>query len=1183
MSTKIDSLELEIVSNSKSAVAGIDALTQSLGKLKSAAGKLGLSAVVDEISLFNKTDVSGVKSKADTLAKAVSALATLPKSNLSGYITPLKNLPKVLTGLGSVDMMSVKTTMEEVANSFKPLETVGRTSIPSAVNAMKKLPEVLENIDTRALYTKIQSLTRIFKPLADEMDKVAKGFSAMPSKIQKLIKETEKIPKSNEKAASSFTDLYHRLSSVANTVIRGGRKIGEAVEESMDYTENMNLFTVSMGEYASEAYAYAEKVSDAMGIDTSEWIRAQGVFMTLATGFGIAGDRANTMSKSLTQLSYDLSSFYNLDINDAMTKVKSGLAGELEPLRAIGYDLSQAKLEAIAVEQGITKSVSAMTQAEKAQLRYIAIMSQVTQTHGDMARTLEDPANQVRVFKAQLNMAAREIGNMFIPALNAVIPYATAVAKVIGEIASTIASLFGHKDKEVEDSTSKVVESTDTVTQNLSDAQEEAKKLKSYMLGFDELNVINPNEGSAEDTSGWVDFELPSYMKDGEDTFMSGLVESKMNTIVEKMKEWLGITKDIKSWSDLLHTNFGNILVSVGLIAVGLATWKITTGFSNLIKNLPKVMKALSGLTGLFKAIGIAAVVAVAWAGADWLLKNTDTTMEKVGAVVSAAALGVGALLAFTGINIPLGIGLMAVGAVSMGSAIAMNTTKLSDEVKGVVAIITTAVSGALLALGAILAFTGVNIPLGIALMAGGALAMATVIAPNWGTMSESVQNSISDVMGILGVSSLAIGGILAFSGANVPLGIGLMLVGALSLGTAIAINWNTISEALQGPVGGITALIGTAVLALGGLLAFSGANIPLGIALMVVGAASLATVSALNWNSVKDALQGPVGGITALIATAMLALGGVLAFSGTNIPLGIALMVVGAAGLATVVALNWNSIVDTLRGPVGDILTVLSTSMLVLGGLLLFSGANIPLGLGLMIAGAATLATVMATNWDTIGDTLKKVFGTLLTIIAGAMLVIGVCLLFTGAGVGLGLALVFGALAAGTAAWKLDDNPITRFFKNAVNTILGLVNGLIDMMNDLFHFTFDGLVIGGVEVIPSFDFRLFTLPKIPLLAEGGFPEQGQMFIAREAGAEMVGNIGRRTAVANNDQIVAGIAGGVAEANEEQNSLLREQNSLLRAILEKESGVYLDGKKLTNSVEKYQRERGRNLITGGVI
>ena len=1211
MSTTIESLELEIQANSKGAVAGIDSLTQSLTKLKSAIkGGLGLTAVANELRSFDKVDASGAVTKMETISSAISKLSNLPKpnlsgyitplknlpkalegmnnvdmsnlnsglvelvesleplydlaktnlsgyitplkdlpqafeglnsvdmsafnssltalvksieplkdlsaSNISGYITPLKNLPKALAGLNEVDMTAFETKMEEVAASLKPLEAVGRTSVASTVNALKKLPAALEAIDTRALYNKIQSLTRIFKPLADEMAKVAQGFSAMPSKIQKLIKETDKMPSSNKKAAGSFTDLYHQLKSIGNTIGRVSKKIGSAVEKSMDYTENMNLFTVSMGEYASEAYSYAEKVSDAMGIDTSEWTRAQGVFMTLATGFGVAGDRAATMSKNLTQLSYDLSSFYNMDVEDAMLKVKSGLAGELEPLRAIGYDLSQAKLEATALELGISKSVSAMTQAEKAQLRYYAIMTQVTQTHGDMARTLEDPANQVRVFKAQINMAAREIGNMFIPALNAIIPYATAIAKVIGYIASNIAGLFGYEDKGIEETTSKVVENTDAVTENLSDAQEEAKKLKSYMLGFDELNVINPNEGSVTDTSGEFDFELPTY------NFMEGLAESKVNTIVEDMKEWLGITEDVGSWSDLLATNFGNILVAVGLIATGLAAWKISGAIPKLMTKLPAIF---SGISVMLKTMGAAAVIATAIAGATWLIENTDTTIEKIGAVVSAAALGVGAILAFTGANLPLGIGLMAIGAVSMGAAIAMNTNKLSDEVKEVIATITSVVSVALLAVGSILAFTGVNIPLGIALMAGGALTMGTAIIPNWNELSDNVKSAISALTGIIGVSFLALGGILAFSGAAIPLGIALMVTGAASLATAIALNWNSISDALKGPVGLVTALIGAAVLTLGGVLAFSGANIPLGIALMVVGAAGLVTPIALNWDAIREALEGPVGGITALISGALLPLGAILAFSGVALPLGIALMALGAAGLVTVVALNWN----------------------------------------------------------VVGDTVKTVIASIMAILSGAMLALGVLLLLSGVGIGLGLALIFGALAIGTAAWKLDDNPITRFVKGMVNAIFGLINGVITLINELFHFEFDGLVIGGVEVIPAFDFRLFEIPKIPLLAEGGFPETGQMFIAREAGAEMVGNIGRRTAVVNNDQIVASISGGVAEANEEQNILLREQNSLLRAILEKDSSVYLDGRNLTNSVEKYQRERGRNILAGGVI
>jgi hypothetical protein len=225
----------------------------------------------------------------------------------------------------------------------------------------------------------------------------------------------------------------------------------------------------------------------------------------------------------------------------------------------------------------------------------------------------------------------------------------------------------------------------------------------------------------------------------------------------------------------------------------------------------------------------------------------------------------------------------------------------------------------------------------------------------------------------------------------------------------------------------------------------------------------------------------------------------------------------------------------------------------------------------------------VAVVNWNAITDAIKPVISSILAILSGAMLVLGVLLLLSGASIGLGLALIFGALKLSETAWKMDDNPVTNFVKKMMNGIIKVVNWAIDGINEMFHIEFSGLTIGGVEIIPAFNKRLINIPKIPLMAEGGFPEQGQMFIAREAGAEMVGNIGRKTAVVNNEQIVASISGGVAEANEEQNALLREQNDLLRALLDKDSGVYLDGKHLTNSVEKYQRERGRVLITGGVV
>ena len=1067
----------------------------------------------------------------------------------------------------------------------------------------------------------IDVLTQSLEKLGKMSEKL--GLSGVAKDTKKLATALSKMEDTNSKVSGSFTDLSHALKSVANGVKKVGTAIYSAVEKSMDYVENMNLFSVAMGEYADGAYEYAEKVSDAMGIDTSEWIRAQGVFMTLSTGFGVASDRADIMSRNLTQLGYDLSSFYNIDVEDAMLKLQSGLSGELEPLRRLGYDLSQAKLEATALALGIDKSVSSMTQAEKAQLRYYAIMTQVTETHGDMARTLEAPANQMRVFKAQVNMAAREIGNIFIPALNAILPYAISVAKVIRILASEIASLFGYTAPEVDYSGVEAMSTAATDTGDaLDDATDSAKKLKSYMLGFDELNVINPNtEAASTDTSDIFGFELPEY------DFLGGLVDTKVSNIVKDMKEWLGITEDIESWSDLLSTNFGNILVSVGLIGVGLAAWKISTiatAIAKMRKDTAKMKALTSGLGVFFKAMGIAAVSLAAIAGASWLVDNTESTVTKIGAIISGASLVVGSILAFTGINLPLGIGLMVAGAVSMGTAIALNTDKLSDEVKNVVAMIAGMVSGALLVVGAILAFTGANVPLGIALMAGGALTLGTAIAPNWNSLSDSTQEVITTIMEAVGGALLALGAILAFSGVNIPLGIGLMVGGAASLGSAIALNWESLSNDVGGVVATLQSVVGGALLALGAVLAFTGANIPLGIGLMAVGAVTLGSSIAMNTDLLSDDVKEVIAVITSAVSLALLAVGAILAFTGANIPLGIGLMASGALMLGGSVIPNWNSLSDSVQETISIIMTAVGGALLVLGAILAFSGVNIPLGIGFMLVGAASLGTALALNWDSVVNALQGPVGGIVALLSGALLVLGAILLFTGVGIPLGIGLMV-AGAAGLATvvavnwnflsdkiaeiwnaiktfWNTYIAPIftaqwwTNLGKTCINGLIsgfeGGINGVIGAFETMINWIVDGLNsisfdipdwLGGGSFGINLPRASFGRVSIPRLAEGGFPETGQMFIAREAGAEMVGSIGRRTAVANNDQIVSGIASGVAEANEEQNALLREQNSLLRALLDKESGVYLDGKYLTNSVEKHQRERGRVLITGGVL
>ncbi len=683
MSTTIESLELEILSSSQSAESGLDRLTASLEKLKTATkGGLGLSRVAKNIrSVADATNSinSGSVSNVNGLAKAIQLLGgTKISSTIATQITAMS------TALSGADFSGSQEKLKGLADALAPLSALPKTNLASYVNNLKKLPDALNNIDTRALYEKIHSVTRILKPFADEMQKVANGFAAFPTKIQKLISSTERLSASNEKASSSYIDLWAGMKIGLSSVRVATQKIGAAITEMNNYIENVNLFTVSMGEYASEARAYAEGVGEVMGIDPGEWMRNQGVFMTLATGFGVVGDRAYTMSQQLTQLGYDLSSFFNISYEDAMQKLQSGLSGELEPLRRLGYDLSQAKLEAVALSLGIDKSVSSMTQAEKAQLRYYAIMTQVTKSHGDMSRTLDAPANQMRIFKAQVTQAARAIGGIFIPMLNAILPYAIAVAKIIQHLGNAISTLVGFEMPDMGDL--EFGTAAGDFAESFDEAEKSAKKLKSYMLGFDELNVINPDDGNGsgiEDTLSQFDFELPTY------DFIGKATDSRVAQIVDDMKEWLGITEDVTGWAGLLDTRFGKILISAGAIGTALALWKVTPAAQKAITALSKLKSNKLSLS--LGIVGVTTFLADIQKLKDYIadFSENGATFSNVSGIISEFAGLVGDAMIVLG-NVKTGGALKAVqGIGEIVSALydmsqnGVNFENITDAIRG--------------------------------------------------------------------------------------------------------------------------------------------------------------------------------------------------------------------------------------------------------------------------------------------------------------------------------------------------------------------------------------------------------------------------------------------------------------------------------------------------------------------
>lgn len=1095
---EIQGLEFQIVNDSTQAVTGLQNLINTLNRLKTATngGATGLSKTaqgIRELSNSLKGLNSGDASlKITRLTNALTALSQVGNVKISSSIAnQLTAINTALTGLKWTD----GDKLTSLANGLRPLSELGKANMTTFINQLSKLPKVIEDLEAADIDKFTQQMTALaaaMKPFADEMQKVSNGFSAFPSKIQKLITSTEKYNASARKAITTtgkFTSGLKALNvaAVAITFRKIGHFIAQAVTESNKYQEDLNLFTVALGQYAAEAQNYAEKVSDVMGIDPAQWLRNQGVFNTLLTGFGDTAERAQLMSQNLTQLGYDISSFFNISIEDAMQKLQSGISGELEPLRRLGYDLSQARLEQTALNLGIKESVANMTQAEKAELRYYAIMTQVTTAQGDMARTLEAPANQLRILQAQLTQAARAIGNIFIPALNAILPYAIAVVQVIREIANALANLAGFKLTEVDYSgVNSAAVGAGSLADNLDDAAGAAKKLKQYTAGFDELNVFAPNTGSGSGAgaggAGGFDFDLPTY-------------------------DFLG---------DAVQTRIGEIK------------------------------------------------------------KMIEDTLAEITTIVSGFMLAVGAILVVTGVNIPLGVGLMAAGAVGLAATVGLNWTAMSSELASTLALITGVVGGFLLALGAIMAFSGANLPLGIALMALGGASLVSAAVINWHNSDRHLTDALTTLTGVLAGASLAVGAMLAFTGVATGLGIALMAVGAVTLVSAAALNWNSIPDALASPLSRVGLLVSGATLALGAILAFSGC-MPLGIALMAIGATSLVSVMALNWNGLSDEIQNVIAIITTVVSVAFLAIGAALAFSGANIPLGLALLAAGAVTMGTAIMPNWNDLSDNVQQKISMITTVVGGALLAVGAILALSGVALPLGLGLMAAGALSLGAVATLNWDFVVNSIKKVVSVITGILSGALIVLGVLLCLSGAGVGLGLAVLAAGLSLSYAAWTLDDNPITRFVRQMANSIIGLVNGVIDAINDMFHIQFNGLSVMGITLIPAFDIRLVDIPHIPFFEDGGFPNEGQLFIAREAGAEMVGAMGRRTAVANNDQIVEGISAGVSIAND---GVIAAIYALLNVVEEKDMSVVIGDNEIGHSYDRYKEKRGRQVSTG---
>ncbi len=502
---------------------------------------------------------------------------------LEDAVASLKEeLYALVPGIGTA-VSAIKTVTETVQ---KVVRTIG-----NVINTVKNVWNSIKNIfnKIKEIFTKIGNVVSkvtsvLAKAFSTTLSAVGKSVSAIWEKVQSLFGG---VVKNN--LITNFTDLYSAAKSVYSVVERLKSVIWSFIEQSGDYEEMMNMYAVAMGNAAEAGVEYAQVVQDALGIDAAEWMENEAVFMNIVHGFGVASDRAATMSQQLTQIGYDLSSIWNEDVETAMQKLQSGIAGEVEPLRRWGVDLSQARLEQEALTLGIDESVSSMTQAEKAQLRYISIFNQVSEQGvlGDMAKTINSSANQMRVFAAQIELVGRSIGNVLIPIINKVLPYIIALVKAVRSVIDTIAGFFGYSLPTVGDYSVSVGDAVGDLTDDTSDladatgsAADAAEDYKNTILGIDELNVLNDTTSSSSGGSGggsggsgggglgdW-DFDIPTY------DFLDKLVEQNVDNILASFKklddfDWVGLRTKIHSAMTKIAKAFNKLADGIPFETIG--------------------------------------------------------------------------------------------------------------------------------------------------------------------------------------------------------------------------------------------------------------------------------------------------------------------------------------------------------------------------------------------------------------------------------------------------------------------------------------------------------------------------------------------------------------------------------------------------------------------------------------
>lgn len=519
----ITSLSVEISAESQGAELNIDKLATAISNLRTKGNVAKVCSSLDKLS----ASISALKSAStglDGLSKITSFMNGLANVDLTQSAKGIRSVANALNkissvNLGNMDFSGLGSKMNSLKNGLFPISSISDSSIKSlrsvssAINSIAKIPSITKKLDSKTLddFAEVcKKVASAISPLASKLDKVGRSFSSLSSKIKSAVNSTARFSSANQKASTSLSNLASQLETIKRRAAQLvslkaiATYLANAVTKFNDFYEATDLFNNAMGELSGQATELINKMESLLGIDPTEAMTNIATIQSLATSFGLASDKAYILSKNLTQLAYDESSYWNKDTATTFTAISSAISGELEPIRRLGVDLSQARLQQELLALGFNKQVSSLSQADKAVLRYIAIMKQTTNVQGNLAQTISSPANMVRILKSEISQLAKAVGQLLYPAFKAILPVLIAAVDLIKEFVVSLASVFGQKIEFTDFSkTRKDIGGVSDAMDDTADATKAAAKaVKDYTMGFDELNIIDPSQNSGSSGSG---------------------------------------------------------------------------------------------------------------------------------------------------------------------------------------------------------------------------------------------------------------------------------------------------------------------------------------------------------------------------------------------------------------------------------------------------------------------------------------------------------------------------------------------------------------------------------------------------------------------------------------------------------------------------------------------------------